>query len=311
MDQPSSDERDDFSHSSSSSTSFNGQWNNNDAIDTLKPKILNEALKHFPHISEKNFNVLFKLNLEQTTKAILLAKTVMPTQTAGQEYRLIRNCLVWIYWCRHYPSYATLGTLFGLSKTRTKRIIKVQCRNMSTRINDFVSLNNADTLDGFFLPGCVGAVDSAELEIYAWVGDAYSGKAKCFTVKYQVTVCLVTKKPIHIFGPSFGKEGDTNQWVRSELADWLELNDLWVIGDKGYVGCRRVKHCLKKRAGQLNLPLESKEYNKNISQKRVFVENHFADLKKFKVLSHTFRGHLDEHVHIFYCCEILLALSRT
>lgn len=66
----------------------------------------------------------------------------------------------------------------------------------------------------------------------------------------------------------------------------------------------------KKKKGQKKLTAEEKEYNKNISRIRVKVENHFADLKQWKVLSHVYRGDLKEHFHLFLTCEFLTLLQK-
>jgi hypothetical protein len=67
---------------------------------------------------------------------------------------------------------------------------------------------------------------------------------------------------------------------------------------------------LKKKKGEITLPLEKKEYNKKISQKRILVENHFADLNKFSCLSRTFEGNVNNHVKAVLCCECFLFWTK-
>ena len=197
-----------------------------------------------------------------------------------------------------------------MRRTQAKDITSRGVRDVASRISEFVNLDGIDVLDDFFLKNCVGVVDSTELQIWTWVGDAYSGKKKQFTLKYQVVVCLITGKAIQINGPYFGKMSDATVWRESRMAEYLERDDLWVLGDRGYVGCRRVLFCLKRKRGEIRLPTASKEYNQKISRKRVLVENHFADLRVFKAVKHCFRGHVRDHHEIFFCCEIFLALTQ-
>ena len=182
---------------------------------------------------------------------------------------------------------------------------------MYRTIREYVNLKNLDSLDNFFLPNCVGVVDSTELEVNCWVGDSYCGKKGAHTLKYQVVTCINTRKPVQISGPFFGKESDVSVWKKSGMGEYLEENDLWVLGDKGYQGCARVKHCLKKKRGQDNLDPHSREYNRKISVKRVEVENHFAEVKIWKAISHVYRGDLSDHVKIYFTCEILTLISQS
>ena len=291
-------------------------------------KVLNVARKFFILLDGENFEYVFKLSPVQIAQHLFTPKISLfrtPIETAGQQVRKIRDFLIILYWCRNYPSFRALGAYFGMKNDRARKIVKSQIEILANKVSEYVNVQNVDSPDDFFLKNCVGitliaknlllictgAVDTTELPIWAWVGDAYSGKKKCFTMKYQVVVCLITKKPIQISGPFFGKVSDSEIWRLSGMANFLEEDDLWVIGDKGYVGCRRVKHCLKRKKGQKRLPRSKKEYNRSISTKRVFVENHFAELKVFKAVSHCFRGHLEDHVDIFNCCEVLLCISKT
>ncbi len=171
-------------------------------------------------------------------------------------------------------------------------------------------MNNLDSLDDFFLPNCVGVVDSTEIEISCWIGDAFSGKKGVHTLKYQVVSCLVTKRPVNIYGPVFGKVADSTVWKESGMGEYLERDDLWVLGDKGYQGCLRVKHCLKKNRGEFILDIEKKEYNRKISVERVRIENHFSEVKKWKVIAGVYRGDVNKHVNIYLSCEILTIISK-
>lgn len=276
--------------------------------------ILQVARRYFPFVDEETFGFLFKLTPAHVAKYLFrsrISRFRATGMTEKQKFRMVRNFIMVVYWCRNYPSFRALAVLFGLRKTQAKDITTKGVRAVAMRIQEFVNLDGIDSLDDFFLKNCVGAVDTTELQIWTWVGDSYSGKKKQFTLKYQVVVSLITGKAIQISGPYFGKASDAYVWNHSGMADYLEQEGIWVLGDRGYQGCRRVYNCLKRRKGETRLPLEKKEYNRNISRKRVLVENHFADLRVFTAVKHCFRGHVDNHFEIFHCCEILLAISQS
>lgn len=111
-------------------------------------------------------------------------------------------------------------------------------------------------------------------------------------------------------GPYLGRENDAKIWAQTDIVAFLEENGFYVLGDKGYVGCAHVYHMKKKRKGQARLSDADKAFNKNISKFRVRVENHFADMKVWKILSHAYRGDLQKHRKIFLSCEILSLLSE-
>ena len=104
---------------------------------------------------------------------------------------------------------------------------------------------------------------------------------------------------------------DATIWKKSGMGEYLQEEDLWVLGDKGYQGCLHVKHCLKKKPGQDTLDPSSREFNRQISVKRVEIENHFAKVKVWKAISHVYRGDLTNHVKIYYTCEILALISQS
>ncbi len=117
-------------------------------------------------------------------------------------------------------------------------------------------------------------------------------------------------KPIHIAGPYMGRENDSGIWPQTDIVNFLKDNGFYVLGDKGYIGCEQVYSMKKKRRGEVVLSAESKEYNRSISQYRVRVENYFAKLKVWKVLSYVYRGNLQDHRKIFMVCVVLLFLAE-
>lgn len=271
------------------------------------------ARTSFPFLTRPNFSDFFKLTTEQVANHLRIPQDAFREEKSSRIwFRCVRNFLLTLYWCRHYPSYNHLAVLFGLEKSYVRKVVKREVESLAATIDQWIDVRRLDSLEGFFLKDCVGAVDSTEIEINTWVGDSYSGKKKTFTLKYQVVISLHTKMPVQISGPYFGKVSDAKVWQKSGMAEFLAADGLWVLGDKGYQGCSRVKHCLKKQKGEKKLPAQKKDYNRRISKQRVFVENHFAELKVMKALSHRFRGmELSAHADVFNCCEVILFISKT
>ena len=83
----------------------------------------------------------------------------------------------------------------------------------------------------------------------------------------------------------------------------------FVLGDKGYEGCSGVYYMKKRKRGQIELTLADQDHNDLISTRRVEIEQFFAQIKNWKVINHVYRGELNSHVQIFYCCVILTHLS--
>jgi hypothetical protein len=276
--------------------------------------VIGVTQKYFPCITVINFCHVFKLEITQVADHL---------ETCDR--RVIRNFLILLYWCRHYPPFRTLGALFGLSKSQVRDIVHKLVDLYASNYDKFINLHNLERFEEFFLADIVGMlqpdsllpssllqgiVDCTELVINKWVKSAYSGKAHDYTVKYQVVVGGSDFRAVHIVGPFLGSVSDAKIWNESDIAAWMLENEVKVLGDKGYVGCSGVEAMKKKKKGQAKLDPKDKEYNNKIAKIRVKVENHFADQKKWKVLSHDFRGDLHEHYKLFICVEFLTRLQK-
>lgn len=199
-----------------------------------------------------------------------------------------------------------MGTLFGISKSRISEILREQTDLLfSLYFYSLFSLENWVRCNDW--PRCIGIVDSTEILINAWQGQAFSGKKKAFTLKYQVIVSF-NGDVLHIYGPIPGSVHDATIWRESGVGRTLIDARMWVLGDKGYCGVGGVITVPKKRGTRPTVEERTLRYR--ISRHRIKVENHFSFLKKWKVLSNPWRGSLSEHGKIFGCCEILEHFRR-
>lgn len=115
----------------------------------------------------------------------------------------------------------------------------------------------------------------------------YSGKKKRHTIKQQVCVSgskiISTKQGV-------GKTHDFRLYKESKNRVHPDTN---INGDSAYQGIQKIhpkSSIPKKRTKKNPLSKQDKERNKKISSERVFVENVFAFIKKFKIVSQRYRN---------------------
>lgn len=272
----------------------------------MEAERLNEVLvvaqKYFAGITTENFSDLFKLKPAQVETCL----------AADPTFNEVRNFLIFLFWCRHYFALRPLGVLFHLSKSQIGRIIEEELEKLVGLASTFITLDEMDFDNSFMLKNVVGIVDSTEVLIQSWHEKAFSGKKKNFTLKYQATIDIATGRTLHIAGPYLGSVHDARIWRESLLGEYLAKDELFVLGDKGYIGCKSVYAMKKRKTGQARLSAEDDLYNRKLASSRIRVENHFADVKQWKCISHVFRGkNLSDHWKVYFACEILNAISHS
>ena len=122
----------------------------------------------------------------------------------------------------------------------------------------------------------------------------YSGKKKKYTIKNQITVDRRGK--IRAVTPSVpGKKHDKKLFdeKKPSLPEKTELT-----GDLGYIGAEGVKVPNKKQKGK-ELTKEEKQFNKELSKRRITVEHSFGKMKIYQILAQRFRSPRNKHSLIF------------
>ncbi|WP_416375145.1 transposase family protein [Spiroplasma poulsonii] len=112
----------------------------------------------------------------------------------------------------------------------------------------------------------------------------YSGKKKKHTIKTQVIIEQETKK---IIATSFslGKKHDYALFKESKIPI---LKNTKLIVDSGYQGIQKNHNNVlipTKKTKKNPLNKEQKQYNRLVSKMRIIIENIFAILKKFKIIT--------------------------
>jgi len=142
---------------------------------------------------------------------------------------------------------------------------------------------------------------------------AYSGKQQDHTVKTQI---VATRKTIlHCFGGLPGCISDMSVLRASGVVRQVPPNARVRI-DKGYEGtdtaypAALVAQPIKKRRKQEQSILE-RAYNHTLSMKRIYVEHHFARIKKWGAMSQIWRGKFGDHEGVFRVIAGLVNFRQT
>lgn len=117
----------------------------------------------------------------------------------------------------------------------------------------------------------------------------YSGKKKRHTIKEQIVVDQKSEKIIAT-NMACGKTHDFKIFKNSNNR---VHPDTKIQGDSGYQGIQKIhrnSELPKKRSKKNPLTKKDKKKNKEISSSRVIVENIFAYIKKFKIISQRYRN---------------------
>jgi hypothetical protein len=113
----------------------------------------------------------------------------------------------------------------------------------------------------------------------------YSGKQAEHTRKNQV---ISLPKGVDIVDVAIGERGPRNDGKLFEQTQAELPEDLCFLGDKAYIGKRNITIPYKKPPGG-QLTQSQKEFNKQVSQKRVYVEHVIRVIKIFRIAKEEFR----------------------
>jgi hypothetical protein len=113
----------------------------------------------------------------------------------------------------------------------------------------------------------------------------YSGKQKQHTRKNQA---ITLPKGVDLVDVVIGEKGPRSDSKLFEQTQGELPPSLCFIGDKAYVG-RRNTTTPQKKPPKGTLTQEQKQFNRHLSQKRVFVEHVIRVIKVFRVAKQVFR----------------------
>lgn len=264
-----------------------------------------EKTKDLTSLSVSEFNALVEESsstLEMTTwrgkrRQSIFTSSPTPSSTF---------IFITLLWLRHYPTIGFLSAIFFLHpRTCTrllKRTISALARVMKGEIQ-FPSDSEMESLRyTFFQPNglarCVCVVDGTEIQISrpakkSFSSRVYSGKKK----QHSLNVMVITKLngEIVYYSPLRVGAHDQSHWNELDLRKKFENKEFGILGDGGFTFNREHDDVKiignaphkKPRGGQLTT--EQKNWNRNLSQVRVVVENAIRVIKTYKILAGVFR----------------------
>lgn len=229
---------------------------------------------------------------------------------AGRNFKLEVNnrfLMILIYY-RLYITYTLTGFLFNLDQSNICRDIQKieslikQCLPIPQKIYRITKrLKTPEEVEQYF-PGFMAIIDTTEQQIPRPKDKRqrriyYSGKKKKHTVKNQYmvnndgTIIYKTKNK------QVGKKHDYKVYKKNHPVTPKEVERIY---DLGFLGVQKdypeQKSSLpiKKKRNQ-NLTEEEKDYNKNLSKRRIVVEHTICRIKKYRIMSDVFRNRLRKY----------------
>ncbi|WP_105629049.1 IS5 family transposase [Spiroplasma poulsonii] len=209
------------------------------------------------------------------------------TNKLSLENRLLMTLLYW----REYQTYFHLGKSFDISEANCYRNIK-WIEDILIKNSDFQQLAGKKALINDYFNDKTIIIDATETPIQRpkkGQKQSYSGKKKKHTIKTQVIIEQETKK---IIATSFslGKKYDYALFKESKIPI---LKNTKLIVDSGYQGIQKNHNNVlipTKKTKKNPLNKEQKQYNRPVSKMRIIIENIFAILKKFKIITEKYRN---------------------
>ncbi|WP_105628997.1 IS5 family transposase [Spiroplasma poulsonii] len=209
------------------------------------------------------------------------------TNKLSLENRLLMTLLYW----REYQTYFHLGKSFDISEANCYRNIK-WIEDILIKNSDFQQLAGKKALINDYFNDKTIIIDATETPIQRpkkGQKQSYSGKKKKHTIKTQVIIEQETKK---IIATSFSLEKKHDYALFKESKIPI-LKNTKLIVDSGYQGIQKNHNNVlipTKKTKKNPLNKEQKQYNRLVSKMRIIIENIFAILKKFKIITEKYRN---------------------
>lgn len=131
--------------------------------------------------------------------------------------------------------------------------------------------------------------------------ESYSGKKKRHTTKNQIIIPEGTKRIINYYNAN-ATTHDFKMLQESKILSILEEMGIGGKFDSGYQGVQKelTKAVIPKKKSKLHdLTEEEKEFNKQLSQKRIAIEHVNREIKIFRIMKEAYRNHQNRYEHKF------------
>jgi hypothetical protein len=231
---------------------------------------------------------------------------------AGRHFKLdVKNrFLMLLIYYRLYITYTLAGFLFDLDQSNIYRDIqKIEslirdCVPIPQKIYNITKrLRTPEEVEKYF-PGFLAFTDCTEQQIPRPVDKRrrkayYSGKKKTHTVKNQL---MVNNRGyiLHKVGYKKGRKHDYDIYKKNHPVTPKEVVN---VVDLGYLGVEKdfpeqISALPSKRKRNQDLSQEEIEYNRIYAKKRIVIEHTICKLKKYRIMSDTFRNRLRKYNRI-------------
>jgi hypothetical protein len=231
---------------------------------------------------------------------------------AGRHFKLdVKNrFLMLLLYYRLYITYTLAGFLFDLDQSNICRDIQKieslirQCVPIPQKIYNITKrLKTPDEVEKYF-PGFLAFIDSTEQQIPRPIDKNkrkmyYSGKKKRHTIKNQIMVNnrgYILHKATH----KKGRRHDYDVYKKNHPVTPPQVVN---VVDLGYLGIEKdfpeqISALPSKRKRNQDLSQEEIEYNRIHAKKRIVIEHTICRLKKYRIMSDTFRNRLRKYNRI-------------
>lgn len=210
----------------------------------------------------------------------------------GRDYKLNLEDMI-LMLLLYYRSYSTqifIGYLFGIDDSRVCRIIK----KLEVILAKVIKIEKEKSLKQEEIESLI--IDATEQPCERPSNKQkkyYSGKKKRHTLKTEIRVNL-NKRIVHISKTQPGSIHDFNLYKQGPSL----AKETRVLADSGYQGLQKIHPHTElpyKKSKNRELTQDEKNRNKTLSSMRVKVENVFAQIKVFKILSDRYRNPRNKH----------------
>lgn len=217
-------------------------------------------------------------------------KNLKTYKRPGRNYKLdISDMLLMLFlYYRSYMTQMMIGAIFSIDDSRVCRIIK----KLEPIIKKIVSIEKKKLLSKEEAEKELAVlIDATEQQIERpkkYQELYYSGKKKAHTIKTEIRTTINGK----IINVSESVPGAKHDFALYKEGKALEKNKR-VFADSGYQGLDKIHQETEipyKKSKNKSLNEEEKDYNFALSKIRIKVENVFANIKVFRILSDRYRN---------------------
>lgn len=210
------------------------------------------------------------------------------------EMQPIHKLLITLLYLRHNTSATVVGQMFGFSadsveKNALPEVISVLKELFPAARWEAVKRHrnekwNADEVDKIIVDSFETPIPRPSLNERQ--KRVYSGKKKRHTLKTQI-ITDHTGRILDVNSGHRGPKADVKIWNETVLPD--EIKEKPKLGDKAYVGAKKLTKIPKKRPKGGALSEAEKTENRLISQARIYVEHAIRKVKGFRVVRDEYR----------------------